>query len=160
MEQHKINTLSLEDDLEEETACLFAIHASTQIYRLAYLINKVLGINLYRKNNDVELLQDNSKAIYPLYHYFDRERLLDYYIIANKSTVKSTEQREGGLFGHSNSYFTYLIPEHRSVDFFLKIEGTVRAKESLLKIKKINRVSTVYPLNLATIKSHKNLIFE
>jgi hypothetical protein len=55
-----------------------------------------------------------------------------------------------------------LIPEFKKVDYFLKIEnGEVNIDVSKITncIKKIERVSTVYAVEVEKIKSKNNLIF-
>ena len=70
-----------------------------------------------------------------------------------------------GLFANSKSQIstkTYFIPGFKKVDFFLKIGINVSPLEfenTLLQLKKIDNISTVYTVDPETIKSKINLIF-
>jgi ribosomal protein L25 (general stress protein Ctc) len=55
-----------------------------------------------------------------------------------------------------------LIPEFKKVDYFLKIENDeveIDVSKIINALKKIERVSTVYPVEVEKIKSKNNLIF-
>lgn len=161
MERIKINTLVLgEEDTAEEDVTLFAIHCSFEIYRLVYMINNQLGINLSRTALDVDVVYRGNLSFYPLYQYFDKKTQIEFYIIANKSSVKPTKiTSQGSLFMEENSYYTYLIPEKKTVDFFLKIKGSDKAADTLVELKKTPYVTTAYAVSISELKSHKNLIF-
>jgi hypothetical protein len=65
------------------------------------------------------------------------------------------------LFGNEEeTTTTYLVPEFKKVDYFIKIENAEIDIESILsEINTIERISTVYAVDLAKIKSKNNLIF-
>jgi hypothetical protein len=54
----------------------------------------------------------------------------------------------------------HLIPEHRDVDYFLKIEEDDTSGESLVKaLASIPNIITAYAIDTDNLKSKKNLIF-
>jgi len=69
------------------------------------------------------------------------------------------------LFSESKNSFTtkdYLLPEYKKVDYFLKIDApkeSIITSEIATKIKSINKINTVYFIDLENIKSKNNLIF-
>ena len=50
----------LVDDFDVETYSLFAIHCTLDDYRVAYLLNKQLQINLKRKPHDLDVHYTSS----------------------------------------------------------------------------------------------------
>jgi len=79
-----------------------------------------------------------------------------------KNSVSSkTETKEGeGLF-FQESKERLLLPELRSVDFILKIEGDQSIFVELLeKIRIIKEVVSVFKISEKKLKSKENLIFE
>ena len=57
---------------------------------------------------------------------------------------------------------TYLIPEKKNIDFFIKISGDIQYEfitEAIKKIKEVNQVITSYQIDKNTLKSKDSLIF-
>jgi hypothetical protein len=77
----------------------------------------------------------------------------------------SPQRVNQGLFAESKSKFStkiYLLPEFKTVDYFLKIENDevdIDVSKIMRQIKKIERISTVYSVDVEKIKSKNNLIF-
>ena len=148
-------TLDLEDDYS-----LIGIHSTEEDYRLAYLLNNYLKIKLTRFKHNLDF--KNSTAVFPLFEYKDEANYINYYLINNKHTELIDNQYKEGLFGGNYSITSYLIPEKKKVDFFLKIEGC--NKEDFIKnlvndLNKINQIITSYPIVPINLKSKENLIF-
>ena len=148
-------TFDLEDDYN-----LIGIHTSEEDYRLAYLLNKNLSINLVRFKHNLDF--ENSKAEFPLFEYKDEQNFTNYYLINNKHLSTEKTNNNSGLFGGTYSSISYLIPEKKTVDFFLKITGCNQPRfiTSLVeKLNKINQVITCYSVEPSTLKSKDHLIF-
>lgn len=148
-------TLDLEDDYS-----LIGIHSTEEDYRLAYLLNNYLKIKLTRFKHNLDF--KNSTAVFPLFEYKDEANYINYYLINNKHIELIDNQYKEGLFGGNYSTTSYLIPEKKKVDFFLKIEGC--NKEDFIKnlvndLNKINQIITSYPIVPINLKSKENLIF-
>ncbi len=147
-------TFDLEDDYS-----LIGIHSTEEDYRLAYLLNKHLKTKLMRYKQVLDF--KNSTAEFPLFEYKDEKNFINYYMINNKHLQFVNNKNNEGLFG-GNYTISYLIPEKKNVDFFLKIEGCNRQsfKEELVEnLKKIAQIITSYTLDPNTLKSRDNLIF-
>lgn len=148
-------TFDLEDDYS-----LIGIHSTEEDYRLAYLLNNFLKIKLTRFKHNLDF--HNSTAEFPLFEYKDELNFINYYLINNKYIALVDNQYEEGLFGGNYSTTSYLIPEKKKVDFFLKIEGCNNddfIQNLVNDLNKINQIMTSYPIKPITLKSKENLIF-
>jgi hypothetical protein len=147
-------TLDLKDDYS-----LIGIHSTEEDYRIAYLLNKNLNTRLTRFEQCLDF--KDSTAEFPLFEYKDEKTFINYYLINNKHLQFVNNHDNEVLFG-GNDTVSYLIPEKKNVDFFLKIEGCNSDAfiENLVEnLKKINQIITSYPLDPTTLKSRDHLIF-
>lgn len=139
---------------------LIGIHTALNEYKLAYLLNKYLHINFSKASYDLDLTQKNTQSFYSVYEYTNTELDNNWFLIANvyKLTQKTTST---SLFSESDS-ITYLVPEKKKVDFFLKIEGDFDL-EYIVKaidiINKIPQIITSYKIEVESLKSKDFLIF-
>ncbi len=148
------------DEFSDDDYSLIGIHTTLQDYRLAYLLNKHLQIKFCRVKKDLDFLEKNRESSYPVYEYTNAKLYQDWFLISNvfKSTLKATST---SLFNQSDTT-TYLIPEKKKVDFFLKIEGEFDDDFIVKLIEKINQIPqiiTSYKLEVNTLKSKDFLIF-
>lgn len=152
--------LPLEDDYE-----LIAIHSSMEAYKLAFLLNKNLGLRFYRKK-DVGLLFHGNNADFQLYEYEDTYHYSSYYLLKNKTNIATTlASGVQDLFTTTQDKDTiqYAIPELKKVDYFLKVETETDHSISismLSKLKGIDQIIAAYAVEYDTLKSKNNLIFE
>ena len=159
-----IHKLHLEE-FDEIDYQLIAIHSSLEDYRLAYYINQNLPINLKKENCNIQISNKEGETHFTRFGFEDSKDIV-WNLVQNKNDVFVPSQNSNqGLFAETNNKFStkiYLIPEFKKVDFFLKIEnGEVNIDVSKITncIKKIDRVSTVYAVEVEKIKSKNNLIF-
>ncbi|MES3019122.1 MAG: IPExxxVDY family protein [Bacteroidota bacterium] len=135
-------TLKFELDLD---FVLVAITAQLKDYMFCFKINKQLGTD-FSKITDLEMLFSNDEELFYFsrYFYLTPETETEYYIIANKGT-------EG-----------FLVPEMKTVDFFLLIRNYID-KEDLKRIitglNKIPEVLVAAEVDPKKLKSKENLIF-
>jgi hypothetical protein len=159
-----IHKLHLEE-FDEIDYQLIAIHSSLEDYRLAYYINQNLPINLKKENCNIQISNKEGETQFTRFVFEDSKDIV-WNLVQNKNDVFVPSQNSNqGLFAETNNKFStkiYLIPEFKKVDYFLKIEnGEVNIDVSKITncIKKIERVSTVYAVEVEKIKSKNNLIF-
>lgn len=155
------------DSFDDEDYELIAIHCSLPPYRLAFLINKYLGIKLARTEDDVLFNFQDTIASFQLYKYEDEFRYNTYNLITN---IFRVEQQIGpndafNLFNtvEKRTIAKYLIPEYKSVDFFLKITSEtdqIFTKNFLSRLQGITQIVTAYTVDYTQLKSKNNLIFE
>jgi hypothetical protein len=132
--------LNLEEDY---SFLLIGISCHTKDYRLCWELNKLLNFDLIR-TNDLEI-SNKKKEIdtYSFYEFIDDENYIDYYLISNRA---------------SNAY---LIPEQKTVDFFLMIKGNLPQQEQQTLLNKINSLSLVltsFTIDPNQLKSKQNLL--
>ncbi len=146
-------------DLEDDYS-LIGIHSTEEDYRLAYLLNNYLKFKLTRYKDYLDF--HNSTAEFPLFEFKDEANFINYYLINNKYIELVDNQNKEGLFGGNYSTTSYLIPEKKKVDFFLKIEGCNNDKfiQNLVNdLNKISQIITSYAIETTSLKSKENLIF-
>jgi hypothetical protein len=159
-----IHKLHLEE-FDEIDYQLIAIHSTLEDYRLAYYINQNLPINLKKGSCNIQISNKEGETQFTRF-IFEDSKDIAWNLVQNQNDVFVPSQNSNqGLFAESNNKFStkiYLIPEFKKVDYFLKIEnGEVKIDVTKItnSIKKIDRVSTVYTVEVEKIKSKNNLIF-
>ena len=156
-----ISRLNLEDFCNEVFS-LFAIHTDLDDYRLAYFLNKYLGINLCRKTFDLDFV--NSKGSFSVFEYIDQTNFLKWSLISNIYNYNfSAKASNDDLFVESNNLVqkVNLLSEYKNVNYLLKIENNdsqVNSEDIVKEIKRIPQVITLYDIN-KDLKNKENLIF-
>ncbi|SHG86026.1 IPExxxVDY family protein [Winogradskyella jejuensis] len=159
MALHKL----LVDDFYDETYVLIAIHCRLEDYRLAYMINKFLAINLERKEKDLDLNYTSSS--YPVYEWYNAANDITWNLIANICRKEEESVTSSGVLFNDDKQITKtynLIPELKQVDFFIKISNDTRqVNEKLIisKLQSIPHIITSYTVDLSKVKSKEHLIF-
>lgn len=155
----QIHSLGLDDFCEDEYS-LIGIHTTLENFKLAYLLNKNLGTSFYKSREDLKLEDQQKKACFSIFNYASVEYDFDWFLIANSS--KRENQSESNELLLTTETKTYLIPEKKKVDFFIKISGELASSlviETVDKIKNIEQVITCYSIDKNTLKSKDFLIF-
>jgi len=157
----KLHTLTL--DLEHDYT-LICIHTTLEDYRLAHYINKSLNLKLFRSFADLDF--ENNKASFSLYEYDDPTNFVTYHLIANKSMlVEYKTATKNALFYNTllgETIVSYLVNDHKKVDFFLKIsEGLTKHQINTLveQLNSIKQVITAFTINPKQLKQKEHLIF-
>ena len=151
------------DDVEDYQ--LVAIHSSIEEYKMAYFLNKHLHLRLQRSRFDLDFNHGEIQALYPLFEFKEPENYRSYHLIKNKykGPVKKVVS-SGSLFIEEevSSKITYLIPEYKEVDYFLKIEDDIEGEEQSIvnKIAFMPQVITTYMVDANQLKSKNNLILD
>jgi len=159
MAVHKL----LVDDFEDANYSLLAIHCDIEDYRLAYFLNQNLATRLVRTKEDLDF--SNSAASFSVFKWINKHLQTDWHLIKNNCLVKNESPISLGLFAESNDNnwsMHYLLSDHSSVDYFLKINnggGLINEKEILSKIQNISKISTAYSVDVVQLKSKEHLIF-
>ena len=159
MAVHKL----LVDDFEDENYALLAIHCDIEDYRLAYFLNQTLATKLARTEEDLDFIM--SKASFSVFEWNNPHLQTDWHLIKNHCLVGEKGPISQGLFAESNDKIWTVhcfLPEHQSVDYFLKINnggGIINEKGILNTIQKISKISTAYSLDITKLKSKEHLIF-
>ena len=154
------------DELEELDFNLLAIHTSMEDYRLAYFLNQKLQLNLRKNKEEIKVKNKEGSTYFSRFTFEDTKKDVFWNLIENENEITLKQNNiNQGLFTESKNSFTtkdFLLPEYKKVNFFLKIEApkeSVIPSEIATLIKSIDKISTVYYIDLENIKSKNNLIF-
>ena len=154
------------DDVFDFDFTVIAIHCSLEEYRMAYLINKYAGLRL-KSSDDVDFFIKNDKYRFAAMRFDDHKNYQSYTLIANKYRLKYAKRFvNSDLFTESESehYKTLnLVPEVKNADYLLKIEsdnGKIPMLALLAQLNQIPQIITAYNVEVSTLKSKQNLIFE
>lgn len=127
---------------------LLGIVSAAREYKLAWNLNKTLGINLKKEHDAViEFKNKNNLQVSFLNHeanYHEVTQILN----ACKETA--------------NGKRTFLIPELSNYDYFLKLEGPHfedAPDHVITAIKKLPVIQYVSNIEVNTLKSRNNLLF-
>ena len=158
MALHKL----LVDDFDTETYSLLAIHCTIEDYRVAYLLNKQLQINLQRKPQDLDVQYTASS--FSIFEWEDEKQQMIWNLVSNICKKEESIPNTGSLFEtQSNILRTYnLIPEYKKVNYLLKIDNDgnfIDEKKIIHKIQKISQIAAVFSIDASQLKSKDNLIF-
>lgn len=156
MQIHSLNF----DDFCEEDYTLVGIHTTLEDYKLAYLLNKQLKTKFAKATYNLDFENEKNNASFSVFNFENTQYDFDWYLIANSFTHKKSEAFSELLFTSETK--TYLIPEKKNVDFFIKMEGETDAefiKKTIDQIKNIPQVITSYAVDVNTLKSKDYLIF-
>ena len=156
-----ITKLNLEDSFSEEFS-LLAIHTDLEDFRLAYFLNKTLGLNLSRKEFDLNFI--DSKGNFSVFEYIDQDNFLKWNLISNIYNHNfTTNINSNDLFELSNELVKKfnLLSDYNNVNFLLKLENNenqVDLEDIIKEIKNIPQIITLYNIN-KDLKNKENLIF-
>lgn len=159
MALHKL----LVDDLYDDAYKLIAIHCRLEDYRLAYLLNKNLDLNLKRKAEDLDFKY--LKSSYSLFEWNNETQYVNWNLVSNVcQKVEDSLYSKGTLFETNEKVLKtfHLISEFKKVDYFIKISNeiqNVNEKLILNRLHAIPQIITSYTVDPLKIKSKDHLIF-
>jgi hypothetical protein len=155
----QIHSLEL-DDFSDDNYTLIGIHSTLEEYKLAYLLNQKIKTEFIRADYSLDFENKNNNATFDIYEFINTKFSQSWFLISNQYS-NDFEGVMTGLF-QSNEITTYLIPEKRKIDFFLKLEGDFNydyIAKKVEEINSINQVITSYKIDPNTLKSKDFLIF-
>ncbi|QNM84974.1 IPExxxVDY family protein [Polaribacter pectinis] len=155
----QVHALGLDDFCEEEYS-LIGIHTTLEDYKLAYLLNKNLQTRFSKSDKDLEFEKEKNKISFSIYNFCSTTYDYEWFLIAN--SFKKENKTNSNELSLTTETKTYLIPEKKKVDFFIKISGEVDYSfvlNTIEQIKKIEQVITSYSIDYNTLKSKDFLIF-
>jgi hypothetical protein len=147
------------DDFVDANYSLYAIHCDLEDYRLAFYINQVLKTNLKRTKEDVDF-SDNIAA-FSLFEWENSNLKSTWNLIKNTCLVEDNSINQG-LFSEQSekNWMThYLLDEHPTVSYFLKIIGANKKGDKITEeLQKIPAINMTYSINVKELKSKDYLI--
>lgn len=155
------------DSISEDHYNLIAIHSSLPSYRLAYLLNQNLQIQLSREKEDVVFHYKDFDALYPKYQYKNHTHYQTFDLIANYYShhLDPPKKQSNELFGNNPPLVIkkVFMPELKKAEYLLKIttESTNFLISDLVKnITRITQIITAYQVDCSKLKFKNYLIFE
>lgn len=159
MANHKLDI----DDFYDTSFYLIAIHCRIEDYRLAYLLNRHLGLNLVRKQKDLDYKY--FAASYAIYEWENKNQYITWNLLSNVCKKEEDSlHSSGSLFTNSTTVLkTYnLIPELKNVDYLIKVSDDTNMfndKIIINKLQRIPQIITTYSVDVSQLKSKDHLIF-
>ncbi|MTE27058.1 IPExxxVDY family protein [Winogradskyella ouciana] len=158
MALHKL----LVDDFYDDTYKLIAIHCGLEDYRLAYLLNQSLELNLKRKSKDLDF--EYLTSSYSIFEWNNVSQFVTWNLVSNVCKKEEESLYSTGLFQTNEKVLkTFnLVPEYKRVDYFIKISDEIQnVNEKLIldKLQNIPQIVTSYSVNPIQLKSKDHLIF-
>ena len=92
MALHKL----LVDDFYDDTYKLIAIHCGLEDYRLAYLLNQSLELNLKRKSKDLDF--EYLKSSYSIFEWNNVSQFVTWNLVSNVCKKEEESLYSTGLF--------------------------------------------------------------
>lgn len=152
------------DDFYDASFSLLAIHCRLEDYRLAYLLNKHLGLNLKRKSQDLDY--NYFDASFSIYEWENIKLDTIWNLVSNICKKEEAGlQSSGSLFENPTNVTrtVNLLPELKTVDYLIKVSNEHKQfneKLILNSIQSIPQVITTYSVDIDQIKSKDHLIFD
>lgn len=151
------------DDFDEPEYVLLAIHTPLEDYRLAFALNRALQLKLEWADAGVRVKNKSGEALFSRYSYKNPDGII-WELLQNKTELSESTDSGQDLFGNpvaGVSSRTYLMPEFKKVDYFLKIDadGETDHEDTAEAISKIAQIAMTYPIKDNLVKSRNNLIF-
>ncbi|MFT4781440.1 MAG: hypothetical protein ACJAZK_001020 [Psychroserpens sp.] len=160
MALHKL----LVDDFYDASFSLIAIHCKLEDYRLAYLLNKYLGLNLRRKAHDLDY--NYFDASFSIFEWENEKIDSVWNLVSNVCKKEEAALQSSGFLFDNQTTVTRtvnLLPELKTVDYLIKVSTEDRhfnEKLILNKIQIIPQVITTYSVDIEKLKSKEHLIFD
>ena len=148
----KLNHFNLVDNFH-----LLAIHSSSEIFKIAFEINKKLKVSLKRIE---DISYKNNKTSHSIYKYESLKYDSKMFLFSNKS-MSDNNQISRGLLFQDFSQLNFILSEFPKTEYFLKIEqGEFNIPWLINILKKCSSIHSCYVVEIKNEKSKYNLIFE
>jgi hypothetical protein len=155
----QIHSLEL-DVFSDSNYTLIGIHSTLDVYKLAYVLNQELKTQFIKAAYRLDFENKKNNASFSIYEFINTVFHHNWFLISNQY-INNREEILPGFF-QTNEITTYLIPEKKKVDYFLKLEGDFDYKYIVNIVAQINKSSQViisYIIDTNSLKSKDFLIF-
>jgi len=152
MKTHKLNL----DDTFEEEFHIFAVYSDEEAYRLAFLLNQHLSIQLKKADS---IVTKKEQTEFLTFEYDQIELFLNWLLIHNHSLSEKEVQKPDDLFSQDSGLYhqkTYLIKELKKARFILKVNGEFSNNQLLLLSEKLQNIPQIYAIELVNLTQFKD----
>ena len=148
----KLNHFALDDNFH-----LIAIHSNSEIFKIAFEINKRLKVSL-KRIEDISF--KDKKAYHSVFKYESLKYDSKMFLFSNKSTLEENQISQELLF-QDLSQLNFILSEFPKAEYFLKIEqGEFDITWLINNLKMCSGILSCYKVEIKNEKSKYNLIFE
>ncbi len=157
----KTHLLGIDDSFKEDFH-IIAIYSDEEDYRMAFLLNQHLNLQLKRA---IPIIIKKNQAEFSVYEYEDVTLYRNWLLLQNHSLIKKEVLNYNNLFSQDTTQFhqkALYFKELKKARFLLKIvtdEGSEFLKELTEKLENIPQVYTIELVHLARLKNTKLLLF-
>ncbi len=124
---------------------LLGISSHVQDYRICWAVNKTLGLDLIKLDQEIiiRIVKGEDPISFSTYYYMDEDSEVEFELISNR--------HEQG----------YLIPEMKTADYFLKISDYFPEDidELIRDLRKSNLVNMAFEVDINSLRSKQNLLY-
>lgn len=141
---------------------LIGIHAHLKDYRLAYLINQQIRLNLIKTES---IINTKNKAVFSVFEHEDLTHYRKWYLINNHAIIPQEVDQNHNLFSDNMNFFNkkvFYLKELKKIPFLLKIEAEKSPsffEKVIQNLKSIPQVYTAESINLSQLKNINQLTF-
>ena len=137
---------------------VIAIHSTIEAYELVFKLNKNLGLNFCRHDDDI--LFSKSNECYMVYKNIEKKNSSLIYLYSNFFIDYRKKSKSEELFNFSN-YKINLVPELHKADYVVRHFGDNKEVGDFIKsVSLLNDVNSCYDFSFLKLKSKQNLIFD
>ncbi|MFP5471122.1 MAG: IPExxxVDY family protein [Bacteroidia bacterium] len=136
--KQRFSTLN-DDDLNLFDFEVVGICCPLKDYKLSWLLNKMLGINLVQKTTDVELRSKQGQSSHSVFTCRNDDEFVGFSLIKNRAEA-------------------LLIPELPNADYFLKLEGEINLEQLIKKLNTMDDILAVFSVDVTNLKSKEHFI--
>lgn len=150
------------DETFEEDFQIISIFCHEKDYRLAFLLNTHLEIQLKKATSIVD---NKIQTEFPVYEFQDKTFYRNWYLLNNHGTSETAVSNQQDLFSQNTAVFqqkVFYMKELKRVPFLLKIESDESIDYYKDLVKKIEDIPQIYAaeiLHLTHLKNKNLLIF-
>lgn len=134
----------LEEEFEFDFS-LLGISSHVKDYRLCWVVNKALSLDLVKLEDEIIIRHKNgeNQSVFSIYYYLDNDSEVEFELICNR---------------HEHGY---LIPELKTADYFLKISEYYDGNldEIIQILRKANLINMAFEIDVDTLRSKQNLLY-
>ncbi|MEE4177491.1 MAG: IPExxxVDY family protein [Bacteroides sp.] len=129
----------------ESPFTVFSVFTTQKDYRLAWLMNQQLSIELKRIGDYTHSFSESQKAGFPLYHFHYRQYRMPIFLLGNKST-------EGAIVTDTP------VPDF--LVLFCNVSEFFDLKQFQKEMRKIKQVQTLAPLDEKARNKYEDFFYD
>jgi hypothetical protein len=129
----------------ESPFTVYSVFSTQKDYRLAWLLNQALGLELKRIEDFTHYFSESSSGQFPVYNYYLHEYRMHVFLSGNKSV--------GGSIVDEPPVPDYLL-------LFWNLSDIFDLKQFQKDLRKIPQIQTIAGLNEKVLKKHEGFFYD